>query len=90
MALKVTIKNCPEFSAFIRACLGVVYVPLQRVTEAIRNLYILAKKMLRAMMTMMMMMAKIIRIRKKTIEVDGHMGAKLAQPTPQTGGNNDF
>ena len=42
------------------------------------------------MMTMMMMMAKIIRIRKKTIEVDEDMGAKLAQPTPQTGGNNDF
>ena len=45
VALKVTIKNYPEFSAFIRACLCVVYVPLQRLTEAIRNLYILAKKL---------------------------------------------
>ena len=38
-------QNCPEFSAFIRATLGFAYVPIQRLAEAIRNLFILAKKL---------------------------------------------
>ena len=38
-------QNVAEFSAFVRATLGLAYVPLLRLTEAIRNLYILAKKL---------------------------------------------
>ena len=38
-------QQCPDFSAFIRATLGLAYVPLARLTEAVRNLYILAKKL---------------------------------------------
>ena len=37
--------NCPDFSAFIRAILGLGYVPLPRFREGIRNLYVLAKRL---------------------------------------------
>ena len=37
--------NCPDFSAFIRAILGLGYVPLPRFWEGIRNLYVLAKRL---------------------------------------------
>ena len=38
---KTDYQKCPEFSAFVRAALGLACVPLPRLTEAIRNLYIL-------------------------------------------------
>ena len=37
--------DCPEFSAFIRAILGLGYIPLSRFREGIRNLYVLAKRL---------------------------------------------
>ena len=36
-------ENCPKFSAFIRAIFSLAYVPLSRLAEAVRNLYIFAK-----------------------------------------------
>ena len=38
-------KDCPSFSSFIRAILGLCYVPLLRFKEGIRNLYLLAKRL---------------------------------------------
>ena len=38
-------QSCPEFSAFVRAILGLAYVPLSRLAESIRNLYILGKRL---------------------------------------------
>ena len=40
-----TKKDCPQFSSFIRAILGLGYVPLERFREGLRNLYILAKRL---------------------------------------------
>ena len=37
--------SCPEFSAFVRAILGLAYVPLSRLAESIRNRYILGKRL---------------------------------------------
>ena len=42
---KTDYQQCPNFSAFIRATLGLAYSPPPRMTEALRNLYILAKKL---------------------------------------------
>ena len=38
-------QNIPEFGSFIRGILGLAYVPLTRLDEAVRNLYILAKQL---------------------------------------------
>ena len=36
-------ENCPKFSAFVRAIFSLAYVPLSRLAEAVRNLYLFAK-----------------------------------------------
>ena len=38
-------KDRPQFSSFLRAILGLGYVPLERFREGLRNLYILAKRL---------------------------------------------
>ena len=38
-------QNCAEFAAFVRAIFGLAYVPLSRLAEAVRNLFILAKRL---------------------------------------------
>ena len=38
-------QSSPEFGSFIRAIFGLAYVPLSRLAEGVRNLYILAKKL---------------------------------------------
>ena len=38
-------KECASFSAFVRAILGLSYIPILRLKEGIRNLYLLAKKL---------------------------------------------
>ena len=38
-------KDCPAFHAFVRAILGLCYIPILRLKEGIRNLYILAKRL---------------------------------------------
>ena len=38
-------KTSPQFGSFIRAILGLGYVPLYRFKEALRNLYVIAKRL---------------------------------------------
>ena len=38
-------KSSPQFGSFVRAILGLGYVPLYRFKEALRNLYVLAKRL---------------------------------------------
>ena len=38
-------QTSPEFTCLVRAIFGLAYVPLARLAEALRNLYILAKKL---------------------------------------------
>ena len=38
-------QSCPDFGSFVRAIFGLPYVPLSRLAEGVRNLYILAKKL---------------------------------------------
>ena len=38
-------QSSPEFACLVRAIFGLAYVPLARLAEAVRNLYILAKKL---------------------------------------------
>ena len=38
-------KSSPQFGSFVRAILGFGYVPLYRFKEALRNLYVLAKRL---------------------------------------------
>lgn len=42
---KTDYQQCRNFSAFIRATLGLAYSPHPRMTEALRNFYFLAKKL---------------------------------------------
>ena len=39
-------KSSPQFGSFVRAILGLGYVPLYRFKEALRNLYVLAKRLM--------------------------------------------
>ena len=38
-------QSCGEFGNFVRAIFGLAYVPLTRLAEAVRNLFILAKRL---------------------------------------------
>ena len=38
-------QSCGEFGNFVRAIFGLAYVPLTRIAEAVRNLFILAKRL---------------------------------------------
>ena len=38
-------KKCASFSAFVRANLGISHIPILRLKEGIRNLYVLANKL---------------------------------------------
>ena len=37
--------TCPEFGGFVRACIGLPYVPLERINEGVQNLKIIAKEL---------------------------------------------
>ena len=38
-------KSCLKFSSFIRSIIGLAFVPLDRFSEGVRNLFVLAKRL---------------------------------------------